>query len=395
MPRSITALVKPSLLVWARERAGFTIEEAAAKADIGPEVLVAWEGGQSKPTIPQLRKLGEIYKRPLAVFFLAEPPKDFDAQREFCRLPGLTRQKETPELRLALRTALFRREIARDLYERLQEEVPHTEVEVHPGEDEEIVAARVRQLLGISWALQLSWKSAYEALEAWRSAIERQGALVFQAGKIDLEEMRGISIPDGPLPVIVLNNADAPHGRIFTLLHEFIHILLNNGGHRTSKLEGNKLPEDQMLERVGNRFAAAVLMPKREFLAEASSHPAAMTGDEAGLRRFANRIKTSPEAILRRLLALHRISPAVYRRKRRGWQQQSWYSAPQGGGGPPIEVKVISAIGRPFTSLVLEGYQRNAVSSADVVDYLGLQLKLLSGELRVRTAKDLAQTVST
>ena len=34
-------------------------------------------------------------------------------------------------------------------------------------------------------------------------------------------------------------------------------------------------------------------------------------------------------------------------------------------------------MGRPFTSLVLEGYQRNAVSSADVVDYLGVQLKHL------------------
>ena len=40
-------------------------------------------------------------------------------------------------------------------------------------------------------------------------------------------------------------------------------------------------------------------------------------------------------------------------------------------------MKIISSIGRPFTSLVLEGYQRNAVSSADVVDYLGVQLKHL------------------
>ncbi|HYG24680.1 MAG TPA: XRE family transcriptional regulator [Verrucomicrobiae bacterium] len=377
MPRSIPALVKPALLVWARERAGFAIEDAATKADIGVETLRAWEAGESQPSIPQLRKLGEIYKRPLAVFFLSEPPKDFDAQREFRRLPGLLPQKETPELRLALRTALFRREIARELYERLQEDIPHTTAVVHPDEDEEAVAQRVRELLGISWAKQLSWNGPYAALDAWRSAIERQGVLVFQTGMISVDEMRGISMPDGPLPVIVLNNADAPHGRIFTLLHEFIHILLNNGGHRTSKLEGQKLPEDQILERVGNRFAAAVLMPKKEFLAEAANNPAAMMGDESALKRFANRIKASPEAILRRLVALHRVAPSVYRQKRRGWQKQSWYSPQQGEGGPPIEVRVVSAIGRPFTSLVLEGYQRNAVSSADIVDYLGVQSKHL------------------
>ena len=377
MPRSIPALVKPALLVWARERAGFAIEDAATKADIVVETLRAWESGERQPSIPQLRKLGEIYKRPLAVFFLPEPPKDFDAQREFRRLPGLLPQKETPELRLALRTALFRREIARDLYERFQEDIPHTTAVVHPDEDEDVVAQRVRELLGISWAEQLSWNGPYAALDTWRSAIERQGVLVFQTGKISVDEMRGISMPDGPLPVIVLNNADAPHGRIFTLLHEFIHILLNNGGHRTSKLEGQKLPEDQILERVGNRFAAALLMPKKEFLAEAANNPAAMMGDESGSKRLANRIKASPEAILRRLEALHRVAASVYRQKRRGWQKQSWYSPPQGEGGPPIEVRVVSAIGRPFTSLVLEGYQRNAVSSVDIVDYLGVQLKHL------------------
>jgi predicted TPR repeat methyltransferase len=39
---------------------------------------------------------------------------------------------------------------------------------------------------------------------------------------------------------------------------------------------------------------------------------------------------------------------------------------------------VVSSVGRPFASLVLEGYQRNLVSSADVVDYLGVQLKHLN-----------------
>lgn len=377
MPRSIPALVKPSLLVWARSRAGFAIEDAAAKADVSAETLLAWENGEGQPTIPQLRKLGEIYKRPLAVFFLPEPPKDFDAQREFRRIPGLTPQKETPELRVALRTALFRREIARDLYVRLGEDIETTRAVVHPGEDEDVVATRIRELLGVTWARQISSSGPYAALDAWRGAIERQGVLVFQTGKIDVNEMRGISIPDGELPVILLNNADAPHGRIFTLLHEFIHILLANGGHRTSKLEGQRLPEDQLLERVSNRFAAAVLMPKKEFLAEAAKHPDAMVGDEAGLRRLTNKIKVSPESILRRLLALHRVPASVYRQKRRAWQKQSWYPRPQGDGGPPIEVRIVSSMGKPFTSLVLEGYQRNAVSSADVVDYLGVQLKHL------------------
>ena len=278
---------------------------------------------------------------------------------------------------MALRTAVFRRETARDIYESLGEAVLECQVTAHPYEDEEIVGHRIRETLGIPWETQLGWAGPYPALNAWRAAIERQGILVFQTGDVELTEMRGTSIPHGPLPVILLNSADAPHGRIFTLLHEFSHILLTAGGHQTSSMEGQRQPEDQLLERASNRFAAAALMPRREILLEAANQSAALAGDEDGLKRFANRIKVSPEAILRRLMALRKVPPALYRQKRRAWQQRSWFAFPEGGGGPPVEVRVLSSVGRPFASLVLEGYQRNAVSSADVVDYLGVQLKHL------------------
>ena len=353
------------------------LEDAAVRAGIEVERLRQWEQGQEHPSIAQLRKLGEVYKRPIAVFFLPAPPQGFDPQREFRRLPGLIPQRESPEFRLALRTALFRREAARELYESLGEPVPQCTAVVLPNEDEEAVSQRVRELLNVNWDTQLGWDGPYAALNAWRDAVEREGVLVFQTGDVELNEMRGTSVAHGPLPVILLNSADAPHGRVFTLLHEFIHILLTNGGHRTSAMEGQRLPEDQLLERVSNRFAAATLMPRRPFLAEASNHPEALAGDDQGLRRFANRIKVSPEAILRRLLSLQRVPASLYRQKRRSWQQQSWYAPPQTAGGPPIEVKVVSSVGRPFAALVLEGYQRNAVSSADVVDFLGIQLKYL------------------
>src|SRR5437667_197854 len=100
MSQSIPALVKPALLIWAREKAGFQHEDAADKAGVAKQTLQSWERGEDRPTIAQLRKLGEVYKRPIAVFFLPAPPKDFDPQREFRRLPGVTPQNESPQLRL-------------------------------------------------------------------------------------------------------------------------------------------------------------------------------------------------------------------------------------------------------------------------------------------------------
>jgi Zn-dependent peptidase ImmA (M78 family) len=148
------------------------------------------------------------------------------------------------------------------------------------------------------------------------------------------------------LPVILLNSTDALHGRIFTLLYEFAHILLTNGGHETSALGGRKNPEDQCLERISNRFAAAVLMPRKEFLEEAMRYPAAVNGEEDALRKLAFRhIKVSPEAILRRLVELRRSGRGTYSRKRCEWLEKSWYTPPQGEGGPALEVRIIASAG--------------------------------------------------
>ena len=377
MTRGIPAHITPALLVWAREAMGLSVAEAATKASVKSEALEEWEQGEKLPTIPQLRKLGDVYKRPISVFFLSTPPKGFDPQREFRRLPGVTPQNESPELRLALRTALYRREAARDLYHLLGESFPKIELRIDPNDNPDVVGRSVRELLGISWQEQLAWTSPHAALNQWREAIEGRGVLVFQTGGIELKEMRGTSVPDGPLPVIVLNNADAPHGRIFTLIHEFIHLLFANAGYQTSRIEGKRRPEEQVLERASNRFAAATLLPNREFLAEVSHHPEILAGSDDALRRFANRLKVSAETILRRLLSLNRISATLYSQKRRMWQEHSWYIRHQPEGGPPIQVRVVSSVGRSFVSLILEGYQRNAISSSDVSDYLGVQLKHL------------------
>ena len=86
MATKIEAIVKPEMLIWARGSAGFDAEIAAKKIQVKPERLRSWESGESRPTIKQLRNLAKIYKRPIAVFYLPTPPKEFQALRDFRRL---------------------------------------------------------------------------------------------------------------------------------------------------------------------------------------------------------------------------------------------------------------------------------------------------------------------
>src|SRR6516164_8722562 len=109
MAEQIEALVKPELLVWARKAAGLDVENAARKTQVKPQRLEEWENGGSRPTIAQVRKLADIYKRPLAVFFLEEPPAEEGDLPDFRRFDPAGVLPITPELRLAIRKARLKR----------------------------------------------------------------------------------------------------------------------------------------------------------------------------------------------------------------------------------------------------------------------------------------------
>jgi transcriptional regulator with XRE-family HTH domain len=101
---------------WAREKARLTTEQASKKIGRPKEEIEAWEDGILRPTIAQARKASEVYKRPLAVFYLPEPPKDFDTLRDFRSLPVDYDPDYSPELALLIRTAKFRQEWTREFF---------------------------------------------------------------------------------------------------------------------------------------------------------------------------------------------------------------------------------------------------------------------------------------
>jgi predicted nuclease of restriction endonuclease-like (RecB) superfamily/transcriptional regulator with XRE-family HTH domain len=230
MPKSIPAMVEPPLLVWARESFGYDLDQAAQKIGVSTERLASWEHGEEKPSISQLRKIASVYKLPIAVFYLPEPPRTFDAMRDFRRLPEDEREHFSPELLLEFRRARERREEALDLVKELGEEPKEFALRFQVTENPKTIAQKTREWLGVTREQQIAWKTPYEALNYWVSSLENLGVLVFQASKISVGQMRGFAISEAVLPVIVLNGQDTPRGRIFSLFHELTHLFLNQTG---------------------------------------------------------------------------------------------------------------------------------------------------------------------
>ena len=76
--KSFNVSVEPSVLIWARESIGLSVDEVVKKiSGITINTIKGWEtkGSAAKPTFAQIEKLSKIYKRPLSAFLLPAPPK--------------------------------------------------------------------------------------------------------------------------------------------------------------------------------------------------------------------------------------------------------------------------------------------------------------------------------
>ncbi|HIE32039.1 MAG TPA: ImmA/IrrE family metallo-endopeptidase, partial [Methanosarcinales archaeon] len=325
MSKRIEAIVKPDLLIWARESAGFTKEDAAHKLGVKLQKLEDWEEGVSRPTIKQLRKLGKQYKRPIAVFYLDEKPIDFQPLRDFRRIIGSVGFQQPVQLNFEIRQAIYRRQVALNLIEDLYGEPPGFEHEISITDDPEKVGSKIRNILKVDAEKQKKGTGGkYGAFNLWRTAIESVGVLVFQSTGVDVTEMRGFSINEFSLPVIVLNSGDTPNGRIFTLLHEFAHIMLKEGGICDLN-EGYDLPpEKRRIEIFCNHVAGAALIPKQELLNEdvviRKTDKNSWTDDE--LSTLAKQFKVSEEVVLRRLLIYGLTTNSFYETKRREFRKR-------------------------------------------------------------------------
>jgi Zn-dependent peptidase ImmA (M78 family) len=378
MAPRIEALANPALIVWARETAGFGLNAAAERLKMTPERLEAWERGEARPTVTQLRKLAQLYKRPLAAFYLPRPPAADEPVHDFRRVHGEPVGRSSPELLLAIRRCRERREIALDLFERLDSEPAQFEMTASLRDDPERVAEEIRARLKISFDEQRSWQDQYEAFRYWRTQLESQGVLAFQATDVAVEEVRGFSIAERPLPGVVMNIKDSVYGRVFSLVHELAHVLLNRGG--ICDVDEATEEDHEDIEIFCNHVAGAALVPRdillRSEYVTGRRGPTAWPDDV--LRALSRTFHASRETILRRLLMLNLTTTAHYREKRRQFAAEyAQRAAQQVPGFAPHHRVQISGAGPLFTQLVLEAFNRERITASDVSDFLSIRVKHL------------------
>jgi Zn-dependent peptidase ImmA (M78 family)/transcriptional regulator with XRE-family HTH domain len=368
--------VKPSVLKWARETSGATVEEAARRLGVPASTFAKWETAESSLKLGQLRTLASYFKRPLAALLLPDPPSEPPLPTDFRTLPG-HRGTFDRGTRLAIRKAIRLRSVARDLMQALQREVAPMMEGSDVSENPQTAAEQERQRLGLSIETQFEWKNPYQAFRMWRAALESRNVLVFQL-PMPVEDARGFSLSDEEPFTIVVSSSDAVQARVFTLFHEYAHLLVREPGICLPQPDLPGHGPHAELEQWCNRFSAALLVPAAALLSLAGTEGPIQSEERLfeAIRDGEKRFRVSRQVVLRRLLDVGLVSRAPFQRamKRLLSQQRSRQA---GGGRNEPAKKCLAENGHLFTSLVLEGRARGMINYLDVADYLSLRLKYL------------------
>lgn len=380
--KSFEVRVEPAVLKWARDSAGWTAEEVGEKLDKNHRLIESWESGDKSPTINQLRFLANCYKRPLAALLLPRPPEELPLPHDFRNLQGRTASRLSPKIMLVMRRARRLQSIAKELKEEPLIEAAQRIGHATVNDDPELVAQKIRGLLGIDIQTQLEWEDNKEALDQWIYSIEALGILVFQMS-MPIEDARAFSLLDNELPVIVINTRDfSLNAKIFSLFHELGHILLNKDGICDPGGYPESSANAKSTEVFCNQFAGAVLIPMNRLLNDNRVRDIKGIHDwqDRTLGSLSKDFKVSKEVVLRRLLLARLTSNEFYDSKRKVWMtsdEKRQNKGHGGKGGRDYPKECIHQVGVPLVSLILNSYRDKKITKSDVADYLEISLKYL------------------
>jgi len=395
MSRSSTMIsIKPTVFFWLLDKSGYSIPEIADKIEYEETEILKWKDVRDTIKLPlsKVEIISKIIERPLSAFFMAEPPKDHKLPKDFRKLPttsqgeSLTYSKETL---LAFRKASHLQEVATELLNNINKplgfEVPKYTLLDNP----EDIAEIEREKSGVSIDLQINLENATNAYGVWRECLATYGIFVFEFN-MPLEDARGFCLIETDQKIVVVSKKDALRGRIFSLLHEYAHVLLRESVICNIDSDSSSNINIVKIENWCNQFAGAFLLPKAEIIKEYSDFTARNENILKFLQKLSDKYKISRESVLVRLRFLNLVDFSYYSRiksiieseiRERKIKEREERDALKAKGiepsfmpQKPKDKTIWNDRGANFVSLVLQNSNKGYITERDVMDILELRV---------------------
>lgn len=301
--------VSPEVLSWAVERS----QKGSEVINSAFPKFQKWLNGESAPTMAELKKFAKAVYLPAPILLLPNPLSETMPIQDF---RGKTKNTNpSPNLMDTVHTCLKRQEWYRQFINLSGENpldfVDSATITENPKE----VAGKIARLLKIETPLLKDLPRNDDGTKFVIELFEELGCLVIRNGVVanntsrplDVEEFRGFSISDPYAPLIFINGADAKSAQLFSLFHEFAHLLLGDSGISNSEFGDEK---EAANERWCNEVASEVLVPSDDVKTHFDSEIELMQS----LSLLQARYKVSREVIVRKLFTLSLISPSQFKK---------------------------------------------------------------------------------
>ena len=380
--------VNPAIMVWARETAGLTQEEAARKLGFrdssqssAVEKLARIESGQKEPSRPQLIKMAGQYRRPLLTFYLSKPPQKSNRGVDFRTLPQSDHTPEEARLDALIREIRARQSMVHVIMEDEDEVEMLPYVGSHRIEDgRAAVLKSLQALLNVNTADYRAQRNASAAFNLLRRSAEEAGIFVLLKGDLGnyatalkTSVFRGFSIADEVAPFIVINDQDAKSAWSFTLMHEMVHLLLGHTGVSGDSAENE-------VEQFCNDVAGEVLLPAREMDRLALDDSDEISAIAERISAWANEFNVSRAMVAYKAYRSDLIPQETYNRLRdiflQAWQEERKRRREQARkqkGGPNFYTVHRHRLGSRIIGLVEHMMAADALSTSKAAQILGVK----------------------
>lgn len=244
MRKNVEMKTNPKVLEALRDTSGYTVDEVAKKLKTTESKIKETEEGVASFTLTQIKKLADIYHRPLAAFFTDTLPKmpalaDYRINRE---------KRLTPQVYASERRAYYLTNKLVELTDKRSQILSFPET---LKADE--LAQEFRKYLKVE--LLKAIKSE-ELLAYYKQVLEEKLLMSIIELPLKADDVRGFSI-SSDISCIVLNEEDKPQIKLFSLFHEVYHLIKRTSGICSIEIE----QKGEGIESDCDSFSAEFLVP--------------------------------------------------------------------------------------------------------------------------------------
>lgn len=308
-------IIKPQIITWARERLNLPPDEFAKKMHVSFSTVQDWESGKTAITMKQAKRLADLALLPLGLLFSKEIPERELELPDFRSVQNKPVNNASPELEATIIEMQRKQDWYREYL--VENEVPRLNyvgsISMHtPVKD---VAKRIQDILNITDEQRASCRNWEDYFSLLVKKMEDAGIIFIRNGVVgnnthrplDIEEFRGFVLTDDYAPLIFINGADSKNAQLFTLIHEFVHVLLGKSGLVDV---GFCNDVSNTVEKFCNEAAAEFLVPQEEL--RACWKELCSEGDsvEKNIHRLSKQFMVSTLVIIIRCKRLNLISAA-------------------------------------------------------------------------------------